>query len=1537
MHLLTIDLKRTTRTDRPAIRPEGEVGYLVEVDGVGAFDTSLDWDQRELLEVLGARHPEDGELAAWLGGVLRTLLTRAVVAELDRLVERATAEAPLHVTVRTSAIELLALPWALLQTRSGRPLGQLEHALVRMATGETPTAPPRADPLHPDRLDPRHAEGQVLFAWAAPFAQVPHDPHQALLEAACAGRGLVVVPEASVDTLRQALEQAARGPRPVSVLHLLAHGQQSGGRMALQLHGPRAGVVDPVDADRLRDLLAPYADTVRLVVLAACGGAAARPDSLLGGLAQGLHRAGVAAVVASSLPLTFPQAAALTEQLYGTLLQDLKPVEAAFLQAREATAPASERDDRYGLVLFQRPQDEGLRPLTFRPYRGLQPFDERHAALFTGRTDEAAALRGRVDAALARGDGRLVVVAGASGSGKSSLVQATLLPALKAEGWAAVLTRPDTPGGAAQALFDALQAARWRRNPPPEGAAPNRPERVTADNLSAQLLKWDRETGGAPLLIVVDQLEELFTAPAAAATPADREAFARGLFDIANAGASKAVVVCTVRLDFMAHLGELRVDDRGGRLDQLLFDPQHVQFLAQIDLAALRELILAPARKVGVTIEERLVREILTDVGTDPAALPLLQHLLDELWHRRDPGGAITFDHYQALGKFKGALATSAQRTLEALDPDAQAEARRLMVRMVYQGDEQGGRAKRRVAIDDVRRDAPPFDAAFDRAVDAFVAQRLLTRAEDGAQVELGHVALLRAWPTLQRWADQDRELHTRLMPIQERLRAWEADPGPGRLLGGDDLNKALALVADYGPELSPELRDYVTTSRKAEQTRARRKRMLAWGFAALMTVVAVALAWLAVQLDAARETAVRERDAKEEARRQAVAARNDAEQARAVAEAAEADALAQKQRAEAERDGKIEALGQAEQARDRERVARSAAEREARRARDEARMTAVRLLKARDPAAAVRVLQSLERPDAVDGWPAEALDLLSRPLADAATAPRDEDLRAAAADPLGTLTLQIGAGGEVWLRRGDGPFEALPSLWEAAQGAELLAVSGADGLRVAMRQETRLLVLEARGGGWVERAERRDVGPSTAAVFSPGGDQLIVGRADGSLVLIGLSDDTLAEMSATATSRVTALAMGRSGGPVSVHADGRVLRHTPGGSVPIATLPAGSWSAAAVSPDARWLVVAPASGAPLALYRPEKSTTFQPLVTLEGHDAAVLALSFSPDGATLRTAAEDGATRRWPWPPTGAAVGHLGEAPTWARLAGDRLLVGTRGGARLGRFGGGPLAPVEGRGQGDVSADGRRVVLGGLGAPVRVLERAGEGWTEVTLPLPSAGGQDFSELRMSADGRRVAALGGLGSTAWAWTLPDGPLPQDLPAPVRLPGDTNRRVGRDLALSADGRVVALAADDRVLVWTTVDGQRWVPETIDAPASKVALDATGGTLLYLAPGGGLSLRRNGATTRLGAHPGGVTLLAVSGDRAVSVGADAARVWDLSNGESLPVPVSGTWLAAGFTDAGALLAVGADGRLWAWRGGFEAEGLGRALRGVGVEGL
>lgn len=484
------------------------------------------------------------------------------------------------------------------------------------------------------------------------------------------------------------------------------------------------------------------------------------------------------------------------------------------------------------------------------PFRGLEAFGAAHASVFFGRDDSVTLLRACLGEQWRRGHA-LVLLLGASGSGKTSLVQAGLLPAMLAR-----------PAGEADAAFASLKTCTaaivdlgahdetgawgalagglldWEIDGVPllsgysiatlAADLQHDPDRVLLSlRLALQTCARPAYAAGAPPLLVLDRLEALFQAPladGAASFVAALEPFV---------SSSLVIVLAVCRNDFYSNIAAHRLFMQGkpfgGHMD-----------LGPPDAEALAQIVRLPARVAGLSYStdptglHRLDDRLCADAMRAPDALPLLQYTLQSLYLARAPGDLLTWEAYDALEGLEGAVGQRAEAVLAALPPRQQQALTKLLPRLV------GWTAGEAVSTGRWMRDSELAGDDEAALVQALVDARLLVadRVAGAAGVRIAHEALLRRWPRVSNWIAQ----HRGMLVVRDELLPWVRRWQDGARAQGLLLPRGLALwrVVDavaQAPDLfSEEERDYVRRS----QARVRRQARLRWAAASGVLLLAI-------------------------------------------------------------------------------------------------------------------------------------------------------------------------------------------------------------------------------------------------------------------------------------------------------------------------------------------------------------------------------------------------------------------------------------------------------------------------------------------------------------------------------------------------------------------------------------------------------------------------------------------------------------------------------------------------------------------------
>lgn len=462
------------------------------------------------------------------------------------------------------------------------------------------------------------------------------------------------------------------------------------------------------------------------------------------------------------------------------------------------------------LVAGREPTLPEAPPLTKEnnPYRGLEPYDTAHKDLFAGRAAVTAELVRKVEASA------LTIVTGASGTGKSSVVRAGLIPEMKDRGWTVPL--PLRPG-----KVPLTSLATWATG---DGLAMGGDPKLELHTDSNRLASWCTDWAAAnpkgKLLIVIDQLEELVTL---CPDDIERNAFLTAVAELVRKAGERVRVILTVRSDFE---GQFRGELLGTWWDNARF---LIPALNQDDY---REIITAPASTRAVFFESSdLVEDLVNEVVQMPGGLPLLSFTLSEMYlhyvERSGDDRCLTRSDYDAVGGVVMSLrnrmdrlydeelgAGTRQETLE------QQTLRRVMLRMVSM--EGGMLARRRVPRDELVYPSEDENVRVSAVLGKMIAARLVVTDQDAENrpvVEPAHDALLNGWDRLLRWTREEQEQFALRHVLSPAANAWKA--GPGGLWSAEPrLPILVKLATDRNGWLNENERIYVQRSEmKRKQT----------------------------------------------------------------------------------------------------------------------------------------------------------------------------------------------------------------------------------------------------------------------------------------------------------------------------------------------------------------------------------------------------------------------------------------------------------------------------------------------------------------------------------------------------------------------------------------------------------------------------------------------------------------------------------------------------------------------------------------------
>jgi WD40 repeat protein/transcriptional regulator with XRE-family HTH domain len=1073
------------------------------------------------------------------------------------------------------------------------------------------------------------------------------------------------------------------------------------------------------------------------------------------------------------------------------------------------------------------------------PYKGLNYFDEADSDLFAGREALTAKLTERVLAiASSRSlyERRFLAIVGASGSGKSSLVRAGLVPALRwnkdsadwiihtitptahpLESLAANLTNSATT---TSALMDELA-----RDP---------------HSLNLFVRQAMQPGNDSPVLLVVDQFEELF---ALCHSEEERTSFINNLLTASSESDGPTILVIALRADFYAHCA--------GYLQLREALAQQQEYIGAMNDEELRRAIEEPARRGRWEFESGLVELLLHDVGHEPGALPLLSHALLETWQRRR-GHTMMLSGYTSSGGVRGAIAETAEAVFtDQFNREQQLIAQRIFLRLTELGDETStGDTRRRAAFDELI--LKPEEAATTRAVLIVLADaRLITTSEDSAEV--AHEALIREWPTLRGWLEENRESLRLHRHLTETAQEWFTSNREGDLLyRGARLTQVREWALAHSDEMNNLEREFI----EASQARSERE-------------VAEREAQRERELTAAQKLAEEQRQRAEVQSRMSRQLRRRAFYLMStlvltVIAALAAGVIANRNSNLAAQNETIAVTAQANFSRAGQQ-ARLAISRELAAA-------AVSNIGVDSDRSILLALQAVSVTYSVDKvWTKEAEEALHRAVS--AQQPylslrgHDSGVNDVAFSPDGrrVATASLDGKAKVWdVVTGQELFTLDPG--EAGRGELYSIAFSPDGKQLATAGEAGLVTLWDAITGEALRTFTETGEPAAiyALSFSSDGTRLVSASADGSV-------------------RVWDLATGQ----ISLTI---LIQLTP----PPDTFTIFNIHDVAFSSD----------GTRLATVGPDKtakvwdSVTGEELLTLAGHKEAILALSYSPDGTRIATASYDATTKVWD-AETGAelltlsgnASRHTGVAftPDGMRLA----VVSDDGTAKAW----------------DASTGQLLFTLSGHSSAVRAVAFSPDGIYIATASddatariWPAAPSRELFTLightqqvfggHFSPDGTRLVTVSTEGKII-VWDAPTGQFLYTL----SLPSDDSINAG---AFSPDGKLIATGSGDQLArIWDATTGQllrTFRGHTASVFEVKFSPD---GTRLATAGAREMTAKLWDVTTgkellTLYGHAGRVFWLDFSpdGTRLITGGEDdVAIVWDLATGKPLlrlPMP-------------------------------------------------
>jgi DNA-binding SARP family transcriptional activator len=474
-------------------------------------------------------------------------------------------------------------------------------------------------------------------------------------------------------------------------------------------------------------------------------------------------------------------------------------------------------------------------PAVRNPYKGLRPFSEADAEDFFGRSDLVRQLTERLE----RRDpsGRLIALVGASGSGKSSVVAAGLIPHVR---------RGTIPGSDNWQILTMYPGTDPYGNLAKEVSGPEDSPIDVQDRLVGEGIARVLEDRAPDTLLVIDQFEELFT------QVTDRDSvddFLDQLVDAVRDERSGVRVIITIRADFL----DKPLEHKG--LSELL--GASIILVPALGDHEVSEAVVGPATRVGVEVEPELVAALIGDVGSRASSLPLMQFALTDVFERRSDD-VLALATYRSVGGLFGALAKRADGMYDQFSESDKETCRQVMLRMVALSED-GGAVRRRVSRPDLSGHDPE---ALERVIDELGRNRLVTfdRSPSGEPtIEIPHESLAREWPRLRRWIDASRtDLATRAR-LSRATGEWvESERDDEFLLGGTRLVTARAWLKETDLDPGVAELEFISESEAHERqlgvARIRRRRAVVAVLAAAAAVAGLFGVVALVQRNSAQE-----------------------------------------------------------------------------------------------------------------------------------------------------------------------------------------------------------------------------------------------------------------------------------------------------------------------------------------------------------------------------------------------------------------------------------------------------------------------------------------------------------------------------------------------------------------------------------------------------------------------------------------------------------------------------------------------------------
>lgn len=480
------------------------------------------------------------------------------------------------------------------------------------------------------------------------------------------------------------------------------------------------------------------------------------------------------------------------------------------------------------------------------PFPGILPFRERETRYYFGRSDDVEDLKRRLQSGR-----RFIILTGASGSGKSSLLRAGIIPAVRSGElgssftWDAVYMRPGARP--CHELAKTIEGIRGTESDLSTRTAElkrlrellNQNSETLSDTVDIILGSRDDENR---LVLIIDQFEELYSL---CMDEAERQAFLDNLMTAIDARNKKISLIISVRPDFLSMCLDNWPNIRSTEPD--------IKTLYRMDGIQLRAAVELPAKRTGLVFDAHLIDDLIEEVLASSSELPLLQFALRRMWDKKD-GARLTRKSYQDMGKLRGALTQHADSAVEELSEEERAATREVLISLVIVEGTAQVRARRPVT------ELTAGNERLKSVIDRLIAKRLLVVTN--GEVEIVHDVLIREWSTLKTWLAENHERSLLLRELERAAEVWEKRGRPveelwrgGRLIRAEEIFTQNALQLPLLSEFLSKSQEYIESQNKA--ARERRFRFMATISTILFIGLTLSL-WLGIKEKKAKLEATR-------------------------------------------------------------------------------------------------------------------------------------------------------------------------------------------------------------------------------------------------------------------------------------------------------------------------------------------------------------------------------------------------------------------------------------------------------------------------------------------------------------------------------------------------------------------------------------------------------------------------------------------------------------------------------------------------------